>query len=29
VEWVEKYHAIVRDKDRAIYIERLRAAGLT
>ena len=27
-EWVEKYHAIVRDKDRAIYIEGLRAAGL-
>jgi adenylate cyclase len=28
VEWVEKHHAIVHEKDRAIYIEGLRAAGL-
>ena len=28
VEWVEKYHPIVHAKDRAIYIEGLRAAGL-
>jgi hypothetical protein len=29
VEWVDKYHGIVREKDRATYIEGLRAAGLT
>ena len=29
VDWVERYHAMVRDKDRATYIEGLRAAGLT
>ena len=28
VEWVEKHHPIVRQKDRLIYIEGLRAAGL-
>jgi adenylate cyclase len=28
VEWVEKYHAIVRATDRAAYIEGLRRAGL-
>ena len=28
VEWVEKYHPIVHAKDRAVYIEGLRAAGL-
>ena len=28
VEWVEKYHPIVHEKDRLIYIEGLRAAGL-
>jgi adenylate cyclase len=28
VEWVEKYHPIVHERDRAIYIEGLRAAGL-
>jgi Flp pilus assembly protein TadD len=26
--WVEKHHPIVRDADRAMYIEGLRAAGL-
>lgn len=29
VEWVEKHHPIVQTKDRAIYIEGLRAAGLS
>src|SRR6516162_9422339 len=28
IEWVEKYHPIVKDRDRAAYIEGLRAAGL-
>ncbi|WP_245500057.1 tetratricopeptide repeat protein [Mesorhizobium sp. M4B.F.Ca.ET.089.01.1.1] len=28
VDWVEKYHPIVHDKDRARYIEGLRVAGL-
>ena len=28
LEWVEKQHAIVKEKDRATYIEGLRAAGL-
>jgi adenylate cyclase len=28
VEWVEKFHPIVHEKDRAIYIEGLRIAGL-
>ncbi|AZO31102.1 tetratricopeptide repeat protein [Mesorhizobium sp. M1B.F.Ca.ET.045.04.1.1] len=28
VEWVEKYHPIVNQKDRARYIEGLRVAGL-
>jgi hypothetical protein len=28
VEWVEKHHAIVHAKDRAVYIRGLRAAGL-
>jgi adenylate cyclase len=28
VEWVERYHPIVHERDRAIYIEGLRAAGL-
>jgi adenylate cyclase len=28
IAWVEKYHPIVRETDRAIYIEGLRAAGL-
>ena len=28
VEWVDKYHQIVRAGDRAIYIQGLRAAGL-
>jgi class 3 adenylate cyclase len=28
IAWVEKYHPIVRESDRAIYIEGLRAAGL-
>jgi TolB-like protein/Tfp pilus assembly protein PilF len=28
VEWIEKYHAIVHERDRAVYIEGLRAAGL-
>jgi TolB-like protein/Tfp pilus assembly protein PilF len=27
-DWVEKHHGIVRDKDRAMYIDGLRAAGL-
>jgi adenylate cyclase len=28
VEWVEKYHPIVHERDRVTYIEGLRAAGL-
>jgi adenylate cyclase len=28
IEWVEKYHAIVGEKDRELYIGGLRAAGL-
>jgi TolB-like protein/Tfp pilus assembly protein PilF len=28
VEWIEKYHPIVHEKDRALYIQGLRAAGL-
>jgi adenylate cyclase len=28
IEWTEKYHPIVHEKDRAMYIEGLRAAGL-
>ena len=28
IEWVEKYYAIAGEKDRALYIEGLRAAGL-
>jgi adenylate cyclase len=28
VEWVDKYHQIVRASDRTIYIQGLRAAGL-
>lgn len=28
VEWVEKCHPIIHEKDRAMYIEGLRAAGL-
>ena len=28
VDWVEKYHPIVHEKDRARYIEGLRVAGL-
>lgn len=28
VEWVERYHAIVRQEDRTMYIEGLRASGL-
>jgi adenylate cyclase len=28
VEWIEKFHPIVYEKDRLIYIEGLRAAGL-
>ncbi len=28
VEWVEKYHPIVHEKDRLVYIEGLTAAGL-
>jgi adenylate cyclase len=28
IEWVEKYHQIVNARDRAIYIQGLRAAGL-
>jgi TolB-like protein/Tfp pilus assembly protein PilF len=29
VEWVEKYHPLIHAKDRAVYIEGLRTAGLT
>jgi adenylate cyclase len=28
VDWVDKYHAIVHERDRAMYIEGLRIAGL-
>jgi adenylate cyclase len=28
IDWVEKYHQIVKASDRAIYIQGLRAAGL-
>jgi adenylate cyclase len=28
VDWVDKYHPIVHEKHRAIYIEGLRIAGL-
>ena len=28
LEWVEKYHPIVHERDRAVYIDGLRAAGL-
>ena len=28
VDWVERFHPIVRPKDRALYIEGLRASGL-
>jgi TolB-like protein/Tfp pilus assembly protein PilF len=28
VEWVEQYHGIVREEDRAMYLDGLRAAGL-
>jgi TolB-like protein/Tfp pilus assembly protein PilF len=28
VEWIAKYHPIVHEKDRAVYIEGLRGAGL-
>ena len=28
VDWVEKYHPIVRVEDRTMYIEGLRKAGL-
>jgi hypothetical protein len=28
VDWVERYHPIVRVEDRAMYIEGLRKAGL-
>ena len=28
VDWVESFHPIVRESDRAIYIQGLRAAGL-
>ena len=28
IDWIEKYHPIVHEKDRAMYIEGLRAAGL-
>ena len=29
IDWVEKYYQIVKASDRAVYIEGLRAAGLT
>jgi adenylate cyclase len=29
IDWVEKWHPIVHTRDRAIYIDGLRAAGLT
>ena len=28
VEWVEKYHPIIHEGDRRVYVEELRAAGL-
>jgi adenylate cyclase len=28
IEWVDNYHPIVHEKDRVVYIEGLRAAGL-
>jgi adenylate cyclase len=28
IEWIEKYHPIIHEEDRRIYIEGLRAAGL-
>ena len=28
VEWVEKYHPIIHEGDRRVYVEGLRAAGL-
>jgi adenylate cyclase len=28
IEWLERYHPIVHQRDRAIYIDGLRAAGL-
>ena len=28
IDWVEKFHAIVREEDRALYIQGLRVAGL-
>jgi TolB-like protein/Tfp pilus assembly protein PilF len=28
IDWIERYHPIVHEKDRAMYIEGLRAAGL-
>jgi adenylate cyclase len=28
IAWIERYHPIVHEKDRGIYGERLRAAGL-
>ena len=29
LEWVEKYHPIVRAEDRTLYLEGLRKAGLS
>jgi adenylate cyclase len=29
IGWIERYHPIVREKDRMIYLEGLRAAGLS
>ena len=28
IDWLEKYHPIVHDHDRALFIQGLRAAGL-
>ena len=28
IDWIERYHPIVHEKDRAMYVEGLRAAGL-
>ena len=28
IDWIERYHPIVHEKDRAMYIEGLRTAGL-
>jgi len=28
IDWVERYHPIVRAEDRAVYIDGLRKAGL-